>query len=165
MIYRKICLVALTVFTDNWDPQTQILVGIGFVLTSLSLDQAMHPYKSQELNQIHLLSQIVVAITLYCGLYYVSGSLSYDARMALLTIMVLINLSFFILWFYRSVPTSTFPSLKRFFRSSSEKVKLHPISPLPNTSFDPEPEILESDISKASLIPSAKKRTPYLAHV
>ena len=56
------------------------------------------PFQEMNLNMLETKSIICGAITIYCGLYYLSGSLNEDTKIFFFVVILLVNIWFFISW-------------------------------------------------------------------
>ena len=94
-VLRKVFILLINAFipSDMWF--MRILVAITFMIVFLRAQGYLRPYKKDlhtELEQREIYSAI---ITLYCGLYFNSGSLSAIADGAVLLFLSLVNYMFF----------------------------------------------------------------------
>jgi hypothetical protein len=77
IMYRKILIIASSVFLSSVSPESQVLVIIFIVVINMFLHIHMNPYTTPILNKMESISLQVAAVTIYTGMYYVTGS-SYD---------------------------------------------------------------------------------------
>jgi hypothetical protein len=74
---RKIIIIASAVFLSSISPESQVLVIIFIVVVNMILHIHMNPYITPTLNKMESISLQVAAMTIYTGMYYVTGR-SYD---------------------------------------------------------------------------------------
>ena len=66
-----------------------------------------HPYTQKIINQIETVSLIVGLITVYAGMWYLTGDIGDETSIIIFAIILLTNLLFLTLWitaFLRAVP-------------------------------------------------------------
>lgn len=68
------------------------------LLISLHIQYANNPYFADELNEMEVKSILVSAITIYCGLFYLTGSLDDTSKFILFVVMLLANILFLMTW-------------------------------------------------------------------
>ncbi|CDW73142.1 UNKNOWN [Stylonychia lemnae] len=73
ILYRKILIVMITVFLSSISPETQVLVGLIVILISILLQVKFRPYYTSTLNTMESYSLLVSAVTLYSGMFYITG--------------------------------------------------------------------------------------------
>jgi hypothetical protein len=96
ILYRKMLIISLVVFIGNQSIPIQALSIMVVLLVFIALQYWQQPYTSSMLNTMELKAILVAGITIYCGLYYLTGLISEGWRVVLFFIMVLANLYFFI---------------------------------------------------------------------
>jgi hypothetical protein len=132
IMFRKILIICIVVFIGNQSIPIQALTVILLLLNFLVLQYLTRPYANNELNEMELRSVLVAAVTIYCGLYYLTDDLGEVAKALFFTIMLLTNLYFFYYFLAHLVGSY-----------SAEIAKIHPVlrrilrEPLPN----PYPEV------------------------
>jgi predicted outer membrane repeat protein len=121
ILYRKIMLVCLVVFVGKESIPIRALSMMLLCLMFLFLQYWQSPYTLEQLNQMELRGVIVASITIYCGLYYLTRSLTEWAKLSLLGVMIAANcffLYFFVIHFSLSLLLSIaqhIPGLRRRF--------------------------------------------------
>jgi hypothetical protein len=73
IMYRKTICLCLAVFLSGIGIIVQALVLLILLVVFLSLNSAMRPFAERTLNEIEDISLIVQIITIYCGLFFISG--------------------------------------------------------------------------------------------
>ena len=113
-MYRKVAMIFISVFLDGIGSMVQALVVLVLLLIFVVLTIRRKPYKSRKLNDLEVFSLVTSAITIYCGVFFLSSRprsdasfqesrdffLSPDMKWVLFTVIVAINLTFFLLWTY-----------------------------------------------------------------
>jgi len=133
IVYRKVAMAALMVYSNRWEGQVPVLVGIGFLLLSLYLHNAAGPFVSAELNKMESFAISLPTLSLYCGIMYTSTNISSSGRLVLFLLMVLANLAFVLLWIAKSCESllrKVRDRVRRF--SVSNVVAFEPVTPTPN---------------------------------
>mmetsp|Transcript_39641 Transcript_39641/g.45133 ORF Transcript_39641/g.45133 Transcript_39641/m.45133 type:complete len:262 (+) Transcript_39641:1-786(+) len=134
IIYRKVALVALVVFTNGWERRAQVLTALGLLLGFLYLHMVEQPFNSRNLNTIDGYSQVIAVVTLYLGLFYISEDLSNTVRASIFLVMVLLNAGFVILWAEQCFGLSERLKVRLALRARSGKVEsMSQLTPLPET--------------------------------
>ena len=76
ILYRKVFLVFVLVFLSLVSIEVQALVALLIMTVSLVFHMKNAPFETRNLNKLETKSIIAASITIYCGLYYLSGSLN-----------------------------------------------------------------------------------------
>jgi hypothetical protein len=135
------------------------------LLNFLVIQYLTRPYATNELNQMELRSIFVASVTIFCGLYYLTGDLGEIAKVLFFLVMLLANL-YFLTYFASNL-----------FRALAVKLaKVHPLlrrilrQPLPN--HLPEIRAQEPPVSRHSvlirdemsytLVPMVRRQVPAL---
>ncbi|CDW73676.1 UNKNOWN [Stylonychia lemnae] len=105
IIYRKILIVLCVVFFSIVSTETQILTVLFIIVISMLLQINFYPYYTKVLNRMELFSLQVNAITMYGGMFYVTGSHynymdSESLKYFFLLLILIPNLLFLIYWMY-----------------------------------------------------------------
>ncbi len=126
-MYRKILIIASSVFLSTVSAESQVLVVIFIVVCNMFLHTHMNPYQTPTLNKMESYSLQVAAVTIYTGMYYVTGKY-YDylkvdgVSWFFLICIVLPNFVFLIYWAFNM----RIEVLKSFYKISKDK-ELNPI--------------------------------------
>jgi hypothetical protein len=137
IMFRKILIICIMVFIGNQSIPVQALTLVLLLLNFLVLQYLKRPYASNELNQMEFRSVLVAAVTIYCGLYYLSKDLGLVAKVLFFLAMLLVNL-YFLAYF----------SSNLFKVVAFKLAKVHPLLrrilrvPLPN----PYPEVRSQEL-------------------
>jgi len=95
--FRKVAVICCSVFfTNSVEIQAltvQILL-IGFLLLQLKV----RPYTLRELNSTELSAILVADLTIYCGLYYLTESLSEGSSWFFFLLIIVSNVLFLLYW-------------------------------------------------------------------
>jgi hypothetical protein len=100
IMYRKILLISISVFLSSEAVIIQALTVVIVLVPSLYLQYASRPYNSNELNHMETEALFTATITIYCGLYYLSDSISEELKVILFVVIVIGNAYFIIFWGY-----------------------------------------------------------------
>jgi hypothetical protein len=71
--FRMILIVTLTVFLTIVSSETQVLAGLLCLIVSMVLHVKFEPYQSELLNHMEHYSLQVLTLTMYAGMFYVTG--------------------------------------------------------------------------------------------
>ena len=76
ILYRKILIITCSVFIANLaSVSIQALTVMFLLIISLVIQLKCNPYIGDKLNSMEVRSILVSAVTIYCGLYYLTGDL------------------------------------------------------------------------------------------
>jgi hypothetical protein len=105
IMYRKILIIATSVFLSTVSSESQVLVVIFIIVINMFLQIRFSPFYTSTLNKMENYSLQVAAVTIYTGMYYVTGRhYTYMSNQAVswffLTCIVLPNLIFITYWLY-----------------------------------------------------------------
>jgi hypothetical protein len=70
---RKLLIVTAAVFFSTLSAELQVLLVLLLLVSSLWYHQRCHPYISIELNRLETYSLLVSTLSLYTGLFYLTG--------------------------------------------------------------------------------------------
>ena len=98
ILYRKCLIVFILVFLGLVSIQVQALVALLIMMVSLGFHMKRLPFDKPNLNMLESQSIIAASITIYCGLYYLSGSLNEALKITFFAIIILVNIFFFVTW-------------------------------------------------------------------
>jgi hypothetical protein len=137
ILYRKIIIISLVVFVGNESIPIQALTIMIFLLVFLYLQYWRRPYSTSGLNDIELRAIMVAAVTIYCGIYYLTEQLPEWFKVLLFTIMLLANAYFLIIFgkeFLRTVLEMLGANL-RWFKLFAIKIDAFPDSEVVSRGF------------------------------
>ena len=100
LIYRKIFIIAILVFMSESSSQLQALTVIIVLFFSLYLQYSQKPYNHSTLNHMETNALFVANLTIYCGLYYLTGIANEAFKLFLFVLIVLGNAYFIFNWIY-----------------------------------------------------------------
>jgi len=73
IMYRKIALIFISVFLSSISITVQALVVILFIILCLALNAIVQPFANHVLNSLETMSLLASEVSVYCGLYFLSG--------------------------------------------------------------------------------------------
>ena len=73
LISRKVLIIGSAVFLSTISPETQVLVNMFILTMSILIHLKYHPYYTPVLNKMETYSLVVTIITMYAGMFYVTG--------------------------------------------------------------------------------------------
>jgi len=88
-------LILISVFMSNSDPQVTGAIVIGVSVANYMIQIKACPYLTDVLNEMETRSLIASAITIYCGLFYLSEDLGSVIKMVFFGGLLVANLYFF----------------------------------------------------------------------
>lgn len=74
IMYRKILIIMASVFLSTVSPESQVLVVIFIIVMNMFLQIRFAPFYTSTLNKMENYSLQVAAVTIYTGMYYVTGT-------------------------------------------------------------------------------------------
>jgi len=98
ILYRKVLMIAASVFLASVSITVQSLTVLAILLLSLFLQILVNPFYDRSLNRLEVKSILVSAITIYSGLYYATKHLNPTTNVALFILMILANAYFLVSW-------------------------------------------------------------------
>ncbi|CAG9330612.1 unnamed protein product [Blepharisma stoltei] len=98
ILYRKILIVCCSVFLANVNTSIQALTVMMLLLLCLYFQNLVQPYDGNVLNEMEIRSILVAAVTIYCGLYYLTGSLDSVSKTVFFILICAVNIYFLYYW-------------------------------------------------------------------
>jgi hypothetical protein len=149
ILYRKIIIINLVVFVGNQSIPIQALSIMVILLVFLALQFWQQPYTSAALNTMELRAILVAGITIYCGLYYLTGSSSEGFKVVLFIMIVVVNSYFIYNFLHELLKTllQLFATHFRLFRRFALKQDLFPTTDIASANLANGASYLESDNS------------------
>jgi len=98
ILYRKVLVVTILVFVVQESTAVAALCCLMILLVSLHLQLRINPYEKPSYNLMELRGLFVSAITIYCGLFYLTDDVTSNGKLFLLTVMIIANAWFLINW-------------------------------------------------------------------
>ncbi|CAG9321992.1 unnamed protein product [Blepharisma stoltei] len=102
IIYRKIGIICCSVFLATVSVNIQALTVIFLLLACLYFHCKIKPYNGDDLNRLEAISISASAVTIYCGMYYLTGSLDQITELLFFIIIISANLYFVLYWGYKA---------------------------------------------------------------
>lgn len=72
--FRKILIIMSSVLLSVISTEAQVLVVLMIIIINVVMHIYLEPYFTRELNRMEVFSLQVASITIYCGMFYVTGS-------------------------------------------------------------------------------------------
>jgi len=119
ILYRKIAIICCSVFLTTISIPIQALCVLFVLILALYVQDQVQPYTTKDLNSIELKSILCATVTIYCGLFFLTGDLGDSAKMALFVAIVVTNVFFLWHWgrkmfgFYITLVINKVPVLRR----------------------------------------------------
>ncbi|CAG9322004.1 unnamed protein product [Blepharisma stoltei] len=98
IICRKILIICCSLFLSTVSVNIQALTALLVIVSCLYLHFKIKPYIGDNLNRLEAISISCSAITIYCGMYYLSESLDKFTEFIFFIIIILANLYFIFYW-------------------------------------------------------------------
>ncbi|CAG9330615.1 unnamed protein product [Blepharisma stoltei] len=121
ILYRKILIVCCSVFLANISTSIQALTIMMLLLFCVYFQSIVQPYDGDALNEMEVRSILVAAVTIYCGLYYLTGSLDFYSKTIFFILICVANIYFLYYWLKKmfgvslQVLSNLIPCLRRRF--------------------------------------------------
>ena len=122
ILYRKILMICVSVFLNQVSTMVQALTIIFVLFIALYLQYSLKPYKIKQLNFMELEAVTTATLTIYCGLYYLSGGIGEYLQTLLFVFILGGNLYFIAYWLYYmsqaifDIILNFIPYLKKYFK-------------------------------------------------
>ena len=100
IIYRKIAIILAIVFLSSVNSTVQALSIFLLMNFSIFIHHKLQPYISEELNNMEFHSLAISAITIYCGLLYLSDTANSLLEFILFLLIIIANIYFLLHWCY-----------------------------------------------------------------
>lgn len=98
ILYRKIAIVFVSVFLASFNVPVQALTAMFILMIAFYLQEHYEPYETVALNNLEKKSIICSSVTIYCGLYFLTDSLSNNGKLGFFIVILLVNLYFLSTW-------------------------------------------------------------------
>jgi len=127
ILYRKIVIISISVFLAQISVAIQALAIMGVLVLMVVLQKKHQPYFKKSLNKAEMRSILVAAVTIYCGLYYLTEDLDEVSKTLLFVTIVCINGYFLLMWSRNMLGVSVLivlkwvPCLGRFVKAKTEE--------------------------------------------
>ena len=99
-LFRKIGMISCSVFLRNVSIHLQALSVFLIILITLIVQIKVRPYTYTQLNSMDAWSMVVSAVTIYAGLYFMTGQLQENLKLMFFIFMVIFNIIFAAYWTY-----------------------------------------------------------------
>jgi len=101
ILYRKMMIISIAVFLGNVSIYVQALSAMMVILIALALQSKHNPYIVPAMNELELRGILVGGVTVYGGMYSLSGSLDSTSLIVIFVIIVCLNVYFLGFWLIR----------------------------------------------------------------
>ncbi|CAG9321997.1 unnamed protein product [Blepharisma stoltei] len=128
IIYRKIAIICCSVFLSTVSVNIQALTTLFILIACLYFQCKIKPYNGDDLNRLEAISISASAVTIYCGMYYLTGSLDWFTELIFFIVIILANSYFVIYWgikagnAYITIIVEKIPFLKKKFKNHSYNI-------------------------------------------
>ncbi|CAG9321985.1 unnamed protein product [Blepharisma stoltei] len=102
IIYRKIIIICCTVFLATVSVNIQALTTLFVLVACLYFHCKIKPYNGDDLNRLEAISISASAITIYCGMYYLTKSLDQFTELLFFIAIISANSYFVIYWGFKA---------------------------------------------------------------
>lgn len=131
IMYRKIALIFISVFMQSQGVITQAMLVFLLMILFLILNMRKKPFVSLTINDLETISLLTSAITIYCGVFYISNvsaddkaampasvknSVTLSPTMSLIFFLMImaVNMGFFGYWVYKMLQEVKNTLVKKF---------------------------------------------------
>jgi hypothetical protein len=101
ILYRKMLIISIAVFLGNVSIYVQALSAMLVILVALALQSKHNPYVVSAMNELELRGILVGGVTVYGGMYSLSGSMDDSSMVIIFVIIVTLNAYFLGYWLVR----------------------------------------------------------------
>ncbi|CAG9331088.1 unnamed protein product [Blepharisma stoltei] len=140
ILYSKLLLVCCSVFMTVINIKIQALIAAALLSLFWHLQFGNKPYIEDNLNNTELVAKTVCVITIYSGLFYLTGSLGNTAKIILFIFIFITNIYFVAYWFFKlfkfSIPI-IIKKIKKLFKGTK-------VVPISNSEVLSQPETLKN---------------------
>ncbi|CAG9319460.1 unnamed protein product [Blepharisma stoltei] len=140
ILYGKLLLVCCSVFLTVVNIKIQALIAAALLLLFWDLQYENKPYIEDSLNNTELAAKTVCVITIFSGLFYLTGSLGDTAKTILFIFIFIANIYFVAYWFFKlfkfSIPI-IIEKIKKLFKGTK-------VMPISNPEVINQPETLKN---------------------
>ena len=91
-MYRKVFIICIWVFMTGVETSVQALSLIVVLICALYLQYEYKPYNKHQLNHMEMEAIFTSAITIYCGMFYLTESIGNEFKTILFLVIVLFSL-------------------------------------------------------------------------
>lgn len=112
ILYRKIIIISISVFLAQISVAIQALAIMGVLVIMIAIQKKHQPYFKRSLNKAEMRSILVAAVTIYCGLYYLTDDLDETSKTLLFVTIVLANAYFLLTWMHKMLGVGMLVLLK-----------------------------------------------------
>jgi predicted outer membrane repeat protein len=123
ILYRKIIIICCVVFFGNYSVKVQALTIMAILAYFVVLQHFIQPYSHHSLNKMEMRGILCAAVTIYCGLYYLTDDLDEPAKIFLFIAMLFANILFFY-YFLSKFVTEIAPMILKFLPFLKRVIKL-----------------------------------------
>ena len=98
ILYRKMAIAGCYVFLSTLSAAAQALIVLTLLLISLGIQLKFQPFLYPKANSLEVRSILVSTLIIYSGLYFVSQSLSFGAKLFLNVALLIAHITFLASW-------------------------------------------------------------------
>ena len=100
ILYRKIAIAFISVFLVSVSIEVQALTAFLVFMFAFYFQTTKQPFINKSLNKLEISSIMVAGVTIYCGLYYLSGHIGEVTKLVMFVIILIVNVGFVGYWLY-----------------------------------------------------------------
>lgn len=156
IMYRKIVIISSVVFIGNFSVKIQALTIMLVIAVFVWLQHIIQPYNSVNLNQMEMRAILVAAVTVYCGLYYLTDDLDPLTKIFVFVLMVYVNIHFN-LYFFKRLGISVFNILLKYILCLRKCLGKEPTNPYPAFNNRSSPLAEKAMVREAEMVYSYVK--------
>jgi hypothetical protein len=102
ILYRKALLIIFAVFLTNVSIALQALLALLTLIIAFILHMRRRPYLTPDLNNLELRAILVGALTIFCGLFFLTGHIGLASHISLFITLVFANAYFLVYWLMKT---------------------------------------------------------------
>jgi hypothetical protein len=132
ILYRKMTIICCVVFIGNYSVKVQALTIMAILAYFVVLQHFILPYNHPSLNKLEMRGILCAAVTIYCGLYYLTDDLGEPAKIFFFVVMLVVNIVF-LYYFLSKLTAELAPIILKFLPFLKRGIKLPPGNDFPES--------------------------------
>ena len=129
ILYRKVLIIVFSVFLATVSVSVQALGAMLIFIVAFVMQMKKTPYLTPVLNALELRAILVGAVTIYCGLFFLTTVGDTTSQLALFMVIVAVNTYFLLYWLLKTckagceILLELIPKLRQFFSPRSHAIR------------------------------------------
>jgi hypothetical protein len=129
ILYRKVLIITFSVFLATVSVSVQALSAMLIFIVAFMMQMKKTPYVTPVLNALELRAIMVGAVTIYCGLFFLTTVGDTTSQLALFLVIVSANAYFLLYWLLKTCKAGCelviewIPKLRQYFSSHTHAIR------------------------------------------